>query len=136
MGEAAPMGQVQAILPQLKISDAIGAAISNEHECVCSRSACQLIHFRPVAQQVISAAAIEGLLGILGKQNIGLCAGGCAEAEGEVTYAGLRARDCEQLNIAANDVDIDIRNAADRHVELICDGVQVDQLPIVQKSKQ
>ena len=49
-----------------------------------------------------------------------------------MTYAGLRARDCEQLNIASNDVDIDIRNAVDRHVELICDGVQVDKLPIVQ----
>ena len=98
--------------------------------------ACQLIHSRPVAQQVISAATIGGLPGILGKQNIGLCAGGCAEAEGEETYAGLRARDCEQLNIASNNVDIDIRNAADRHVELICDGVQVDKLPIVQKLEQ
>jgi hypothetical protein len=60
----------------------------------------------------------------------------CAEAEGKVTYAGLRARDCEQLNIASNDVDIDIRNAVDRHVELICDGVQVDKLPIIQKLEQ
>ena len=53
-----------------------------------------------------------------------------------MTYAGLRARDCEQLNIASNDVDIDIRNAVDRHVELICDGVQVDKLPIIQKLEQ
>jgi hypothetical protein len=49
MGEAGPMGQVQAILPQLKIGDAIGAAIPHEHECVRSNSACQLIHSRPVA---------------------------------------------------------------------------------------
>ena len=74
MGEAAPMGQVQAIVLQLKIGDAIGAVIPHEHKCVRSSSACQLIHSRPVAQQVISAAAIEGLPGILGKQNIGLCA--------------------------------------------------------------
>ena len=67
MGEAGPMGQVQAILPKLKIRNAIGATIPNQHECVRSSSACELIHARPIAQQVISCAAIEGLPGILCK---------------------------------------------------------------------
>ena len=67
MGEAGPMGQVQAILPKLKIGNVIGATIPNQHECVCASSACELIHARPIAQHVISCAAIEGLPCILRK---------------------------------------------------------------------
>jgi len=55
------MGEVQAILAQLKIGNVIGAAISNEHECVRSSSACELIHSRAIAQQVIPGTAIERL---------------------------------------------------------------------------
>ena len=53
-----------------------------------------------------------------------------------MTYARLRSRDCEQLNVTANDVDIHICNAVDRCVELIGDGVKMYELPIVRKPKQ
>ena len=53
-----------------------------------------------------------------------------------MTYARLRSRDGEQLNVTANDVDIDICNAVDRCVELIGDGVKMYELPIVRQPQQ
>ena len=67
MGETGPMGEVQAILAQLKIGNVIGAAIADEHECIRSSSACELIHSRAIAQQVIPGSTIERLPRILCK---------------------------------------------------------------------